>query len=218
MLNHKQVQFFAAFSGFTPRHDASADIEFNRLAEVRKWRAGSKTYRRHYRALNEEHSLAAINVNTRVSTILSSNRQDASQYTQDNEHLLGALAHSLARLQVASSPSSTSPIATPESSADEDEGVQVRYFDSFEGFTPNNGAPIKQEFERLAAHQGWKNKVYLRQSIRCYGEELKHFIDDAQTQLQVLQGLCMDLRIDPIPLSVNQCKKVGINLANRNMY
>jgi hypothetical protein len=38
--------FFTDFPGFKPNPDASASDEFNRLASQRKWKTGSKTWRK----------------------------------------------------------------------------------------------------------------------------------------------------------------------------
>jgi len=96
------------------------------------------------------------------------------------------------------------------------DGANPRYFDEFKGFKPNNHASVQNEFKRLAKHHGWNNKTkkakdfYYEQKIDCYRSELHHFSNPDQPYLRLLQSLCLDFQIAPIPSSITQCKKVSI--------
>lgn len=86
------------------------------------------------------------------------------------------------------------------------------YFNRFPRFQPDPHLPLDQEFERLATHQGWDKKT------KQYKTERNSFLIaqfhahlgslEQSTRLEDWQALCQELRVESIPESIMQCKKV----------
>lgn len=92
--------------------------------------------------------------------------------------------------------------------------VHVAYFDRFPNFEQNLQASFISEFHRLAISQGWRKhkKRYKDERIRCVREHYDAYLGQVERggqeeKLVKLQGLCMELLVDPAQ-TITQCKKV----------
>ena len=86
------------------------------------------------------------------------------------------------------------------------------YFSRFPSFTPSLRLPIEKEFLRLAKAQGWKlgGHDYAEQRSDCLLAEFDFRMGGLEENLEKWQSLCGDLRLEPIPGSINKCKQVCI--------
>lgn len=84
------------------------------------------------------------------------------------------------------------------------------YFESFraQGFTPNGRIGLQAEFERLAAHMKWGKTRRPIEREEAFQEEVNGFFDDNATKLESWQQLCREVFVEPVPVSITQCKKV----------
>ena len=89
------------------------------------------------------------------------------------------------------------------------------YLDRFPGFQRDPRRPLNEEFASLASFQQWRigSKVYRREHIRflCAEFDLHLGIVEQGRKLEDWQALCHELRVNPIPGSITQCKKVEVN-------
>ena len=86
------------------------------------------------------------------------------------------------------------------------------YFDRFPGFQPDPERPIEEEFADLADSRGWitGSKRYRQERGRCLRAEYEFQLGsiDRSRRLEDWQALCQELRINSLPSSITQCKKV----------
>lgn len=83
------------------------------------------------------------------------------------------------------------------------------YFAAYPTFTLDPHLPILQNFNRLAKAQGWGEKRTKKErQIYLQGQYTIHLGSISTGKLQSWQSLCQELRVDPIPTSIIQCKKV----------
>ncbi|MCJ1369634.1 hypothetical protein MMC20_000846 [Loxospora ochrophaea] len=93
-------------------------------------------------------------------------------------------------------------------------------FERYTGFVPDRHAPIKEEFARLAKHQGWnpRSNSYRIMYRQCLAAEFDICVSSIMTddELESWQALCEFLGIEPPPPSITRCRKglrsVHINL------
>jgi len=220
MLSSEQIGFLSAFPDFKVKHDSTPAIVFTELATLRKWKVGGRKHTKYYEAFFKYHDDSSDSSSEEGSRVIISRALSEDSSSQDeHESIVGQLEGSLKHLRLNTStfgPAMNSQTTASLRSRSDGAGVKVRYFDSFQGFMPNNQAPIKQEFARLALQQGWKREngmlvkhtVYHKQMLRCYSEELFFHSRGSLPYLAVLQGLCADLRVTTVPGSVKACKNV----------
>ena len=83
------------------------------------------------------------------------------------------------------------------------------YFAAYPNFDPDPHLPLLANFNRLAKAQGWgKKRRKEERPIYLLAQYAIHLGGISAGKLQVWQGLCRELRLDPIPTSITQCKKV----------
>lgn len=80
--------------------------------------------------------------------------------------------------------------------------------EEFHGFVPSPEDDLIAKLSKLSIHQGWsKNEEKRRRAEVVEFEVLRHYGPD-KSSLAKWQELCRDVKIDPIPQSITQCKKV----------
>lgn len=220
MLSTREKTFFNSFSDFRLDSDSSI-AEFCRLAKVKGWPQDSEVYRSFWQVCfgsacpgSDEGQVqkgAADNSGTEVVHIPSP-RKAKSTISSASDLVL--IEKNLQRLDLqTSADSSTLPslhVLTPATSIVED-GVLIRYFDMFPSFTPKNTAPLREEFDRLAASQQWpkNSQIHRNQFTRCCSDEFRHFYGDNTSRLEAWQSIFTDITgVTPPPPSKNQCRKV----------
>jgi len=86
------------------------------------------------------------------------------------------------------------------------------YFDQYPGFEPDPQRPLEEEFRRLARFKGWSNKgkkIAQERDAFLLAQFYVHLgAVERSKRLEDWQGLCRELRVDPIPGSIKQCKMV----------
>ncbi|KAJ7473996.1 hypothetical protein FB451DRAFT_1035144 [Mycena latifolia] len=84
------------------------------------------------------------------------------------------------------------------------------YWTSHPDFLHNATAPLQQEFKLLAAHEGWKagGSRYKREWARCAREEFSHYFGRDDGLLSGWQAMCAMVRVNEVPDSITQCRKV----------
>lgn len=97
-----------------------------------------------------------------------------------------------------------------------DDESPVRYFHRFFTFTPDDAAPIRDEFRRLAKQMGWtrESTKYVQEQHAAFASELQYCVYGRYGRAATLsrvQSFCKDVGIDPVPASMTQCKKVRIS-------
>ena len=89
---------------------------------------------------------------------------------------------------------------------------QKNYLDSFPGFQPDPRRTLNEEFDSLASFKQWRigSKLYKREQTRFLRAEfdLHLGVIEQSRKLDDWQVLCQELRVNPIPGSITQCKKV----------
>ncbi|KAH8644453.1 hypothetical protein IG631_01917 [Alternaria alternata] len=90
--------------------------------------------------------------------------------------------------------------------------------EEFHGFVPSPEDDLIAKLSKLSIHQGWsKNEEKRRRAEVVEFEVLRHYGPD-KSSLAKWQELCRDVKIDPIPQSITQCKKalsrVYVNIFN----
>ena len=93
------------------------------------------------------------------------------------------------------------------------------YLDRFPDFQRNPRLPLNEEFASLASFKRWRidSKVYTREKTRflCAEFDLHLGIVEQGRKLVDWQALCHELRVNPIPGSITQCKKVRVSTQRR---
>ncbi|KAJ7088422.1 hypothetical protein B0H15DRAFT_908523 [Mycena belliarum] len=84
------------------------------------------------------------------------------------------------------------------------------YWNSYPDFLHNSTAPLRQEFKLLAAHEGWgpKGSRFKKEWERCAGEEFSHHFGREESNLSGWQAMCAMVRLEEIPDSITQCRKM----------
>lgn len=86
------------------------------------------------------------------------------------------------------------------------------YFDRFPGFEPDPRQSLEEEFNRLARFKRWDRNSHKFARERKQFFQLHFDMDlgmvDRSKKLEDWQALCRELRINPIPESIRQCKSV----------
>ena len=89
---------------------------------------------------------------------------------------------------------------------------QKTYLDRFPGFQQDPRRPLKEEFASLASFKQWRigSKVYKREQTRFLRAEFDLHLGTVEQsrKLEDWQALCQELRVNSIPGSITQCKKV----------
>lgn len=122
--------------------------------------------------------------------------------------------HSHSPLSSSSQPGEPPSFPTPKSgihSHDPKTSAMETFFSQYENFSRNPEAGLIKEFNRLAVTQRWSqhDKQNFRKTFRSAMVDefnLRYGIDDKS--LASWQNLCRVFNIQPIPESINKCKKV----------
>lgn len=89
---------------------------------------------------------------------------------------------------------------------------QKNYLDRFPGFQRDPWRPLNEEFASLASFKQWRigSKPYQREHTRFLLAEFDLHLGTVEQsrKLEDWQALCQELRVNPIPGSITQCKKV----------
>lgn len=89
---------------------------------------------------------------------------------------------------------------------------QKTYLDHFPGFQRDPRRPLSEEFASLASFKQWRigSRLYKREQTRflCAEFDLRLGTVEQSRKLEDWQALCQELRANPIPGSITQCKKV----------
>ncbi|KAL6711227.1 hypothetical protein ACN47E_005758 [Coniothyrium glycines] len=106
----------------------------------------------------------------------------------------------------------------PESSTSAERPECSPFWKQFPGFTPVPTATFKDEFARLAKHQGWSTKMKRAEQNVALTAEIRYHYGTCLTKLDRWQELCEETGIENIPTSITKCKKalqnVFVNLFN----
>lgn len=239
MLLDREKNFFASFTDFTLESDSSI-LEFCRLANAKSWQQGSEVFRFFWRvcfdsecpssggvkadapllhnalvagkaATSERLSGAASEVSDSTLTQASTKAVVSPDQRQSTLTLEEQLRRLDLHTSTATSTAMSVPMLTPATSIADDDGVIMRFFDTFPGFQSRNATPLREEFERLAEMQSWKPKtdIYHDQFRRCCAEEFRYFCGDNTSRLEAWQDICIDMtRVSHAPPTKNQCRKV----------
>jgi hypothetical protein len=81
------------------------------------------------------------------------------------------------------------------------------YFAQF-GFEQDTNATFITNFKRLAITQGWSNKEAKSRRPEALEAEFDAHVGTDVTKLEGWQRMCKNCRIEPVPSSITQCKKV----------
>ncbi|KAJ7691329.1 hypothetical protein B0H17DRAFT_935150 [Mycena rosella] len=94
------------------------------------------------------------------------------------------------------------------------------YWNSYPNFAHNPTTPLRQEFKRLAAHEGWEvgGSRYKKEWERCGRDEFSHQFGSEDSQLSGWQAMCVLVRVEDVPDSITQCRKVLRNDFWVNIY
>lgn len=91
---------------------------------------------------------------------------------------------------------------------------QETYFNRFPNFQPNPNSSLNNEFQRLAISQDWgkKSSKYKQERSAFLHAEFETHLGsiERERKLGPWQGLCRELRVDAVPDSITQCKKVCV--------
>jgi hypothetical protein len=79
----------------------------------------------------------------------------------------------------------------------------------FDGFEPAPTATFKDEFARLAKHQGWGANVKRKRQVEALTAEVAFHCGTCLTKLHRWQELCEEMGVEEVPTSITQCKKVS---------
>ena len=89
------------------------------------------------------------------------------------------------------------------------------YLDRFPDFQRDPRRPLNEEFASLASFKKWRigSKVYRREQIRFLNAEFDLHLGMVEQGRKLVdwQALCQELRVNPIPGSITQCKKVRVS-------
>ncbi|KAJ7223595.1 hypothetical protein GGX14DRAFT_352274 [Mycena pura] len=82
------------------------------------------------------------------------------------------------------------------------------YWDAHPDFARNPVAPLRQEFERLAAQRGWnvRGKQFAREWGTCGRMEFAHHFGCDDNRLAGWQAMCAFVGVASIPTSIKKCK------------
>lgn len=83
------------------------------------------------------------------------------------------------------------------------------YWDAYPNFVHNATAPLRQEFDLLAAQRGWGEQKYQKEWKRCGMEEFSHYFGRDDNRLAGWQAMCAFVRVNEVPDSITKCKQVG---------
>ncbi|KAF8139350.1 hypothetical protein K438DRAFT_1692842 [Mycena galopus ATCC 62051] len=86
------------------------------------------------------------------------------------------------------------------------------FWDAYPNFVHNPTAPLRNEFNLLAAQRGWTGKQYTREWVRCGREEFDHHFGRDDNRLAGWQALCATVGVGETPGSIKQCKAVLHNV------
>ncbi|MCJ1428354.1 hypothetical protein MMC29_006263 [Sticta canariensis] len=82
------------------------------------------------------------------------------------------------------------------------------YFAAYPDFIPDPHLPLLRNFYRLAKAQAWSKKRRNKEKqIYLLGQYAIHLGGISTGGLQKWQDLCRELKVDPIPMSITQCKR-----------
>lgn len=84
------------------------------------------------------------------------------------------------------------------------------YWGAYPNFAHNATAPLRQEFNLLAAQCGWSvnEKKYHWEWLRCGQEEFSHHFGRDDSRLAGWQAMCALMRVDEVPDSIKKYKQV----------
>ncbi|KAJ7742922.1 hypothetical protein B0H14DRAFT_2988224 [Mycena olivaceomarginata] len=82
------------------------------------------------------------------------------------------------------------------------------YWDAYPNFVHNATAPLRQEFDLLAAQRGWGEQKYQKEWKRCGMEEFSHYFGRDDNRLAGWQAMCAFVRANEVPDSITKCKQV----------
>lgn len=87
------------------------------------------------------------------------------------------------------------------------------YWDAYPNFVHNTTAPLRREFNLLAAQCGWSvgGKKYKREWERCGREEFTHQFGRDENRLAGWQAMCATMNVE-VPDSIKKCKQVRLDM------
>ncbi|KAJ9649046.1 hypothetical protein H2199_000959 [Coniosporium tulheliwenetii] len=180
--------------GFIVNDNATTVSEFHRLAADRKWKVGGKLWRKQWRE--------CYKTDYQTTKPAAGNQPQRSSSGQ------------------ASSSATLSKKPSQHHQAKLEDGVKLGYFESFTDFVPDPTDSLASEFKRLAIHKKWAtdSDKYHHNRRLAYADQFGQYFGTDATKLENFQRLCVEVGIDPPPLSITQCKKalkgVLVNLVN----
>lgn len=86
------------------------------------------------------------------------------------------------------------------------------WFDQFPPFTHDPSTGLRSNFNRLAAQRHWGKKLQRTRWTQCQIFEFGRLYGDDEDvgKLEKWQDLCREVRVEQVPGSVTQCKKVRV--------
>ncbi|KAL8930763.1 MAG: hypothetical protein Q9208_000304 [Pyrenodesmia sp. 3 TL-2023] len=98
---------------------------------------------------------------------------------------------------------------------------QSSFFALYPGFRQDPGAPLLDEFRRLASEQGWEGTEWKIKRRECFLAEFELRLGSIEVgnKLAAWQGLCHELRLNDNLPSIKRCKKIenaSQNISNRH--
>lgn len=90
---------------------------------------------------------------------------------------------------------------------------QSSFFASYADFRHDPGAPLIDEFQRLAWEQGWDNTEWKFKRRECLLAEFELHLGSIEVgnKLAPWQSLCQELNLNGNLRSITQCKKVRVH-------
>ena len=206
ITNADCAAFFAEFPDFTRNDKHTTEQAFNRLAKTRAWNPESKTFRKRWmQCFGKPFIMPKPSIASAAAPSTTSSDSDLLLLSALDELKIG---------------DDREPIpdddTTPVSTSTSNDGVDLRYFDHFPDFRPNQKASLRKEVKRLGRREGWNSRRIREETARACADEFHHFFGK-EDKLAVWQLICSDLTTENIPSSITQCKKV-CKVAYAQMY
>ncbi|KAJ7448679.1 hypothetical protein B0H11DRAFT_2202355 [Mycena galericulata] len=84
------------------------------------------------------------------------------------------------------------------------------YWNAYPDFSHDGTAPLRQEFNRLAAYCGWRvgRAKYKREWEQCALKEFSYQFGHDDSRLAGWQAMCAFVRVKNVPDSIKKCKEV----------
>ncbi|KAF9697058.1 hypothetical protein EKO04_004828 [Ascochyta lentis] len=131
-----------------------------------------------------------------------------------NHERAGGIQHGVPLPAVAAASSDSS---TPQASDSASSNTDVGYF-AQHGIIADPDDDFNSLFKRLAIQEGISRKQLMKRRNQAIAAEMDAAYGTDVKKLEKWQELCRDVRIEPVPQSITQCKKalskVWVNLVN----